>query len=208
MSDRVLLWCGIALVGLGLGLGVVAVISDAGDEARAPRLQGHRMPANFHAGNFRLRDQDGHPFELASTRGRVVALTFVHSRCTSTCPVTLQTIRGALDDLQDQGADTSQVDVVAVSVDPDADTPKRVRRFLAKQRTPFVRYVSGPRAKLRPIWKRYGIAPQGNGQEDHSAFVLLVDRRGIIRIGTPSHQATPEGLANDLGVLLAEDAPA
>jgi protein SCO1/2 len=166
------------------------------------------MPANFHAGNFRLRDQDGHPFELASTRGRVVALTFVHSRCTSTCPVTLQTIRGALDDLQDQGADTSQVDVVAVSVDPDADTPKRVRRFLAKQRTPFVRYVSGPRAKLRPIWKRYGIAPQGNGQEDHSAFVLLVDRRGIIRIGTPSHQATPEGLANDLGVLLAEDAPA
>lgn len=59
-----------------------------------------------------------------------------------------------------------------------------------------------------PICKRYGIGPQGKGKEDHSAFVLLVDRRGMLRISFPSHFVTPETLANDLRILLAEDPPA
>ncbi|MFL5845471.1 MAG: SCO family protein [Solirubrobacteraceae bacterium] len=206
MSHRLLLWCGIALVLLGGAVGALAAVSDHQDKGPAPSLEGPRMPAGLKAANFRLADQDGHPFEMAGTRGRVVALTFVHSKCTSTCPVTLQTIRGALDNVVDAGMDTGDVDVVAVTVDPEADTPRSVRRFLAKQRTPFVRYLVGPRAKLRGIWKSYAVAPQGSGQEDHTAFVFLIDRKGVERVGFPSTQMTPEALANDLGILLAEDA--
>lgn len=208
MSARLLLWCGIALVGLGLAVGAVAVVSDVTDDGPAPRLEGPRMPDGFGAGNFTLHDQDGHPFELRSTRGRVVAMTFVHSKCTSTCPVTLQTIRGALDILGDAGQDPGDVDVLAVTVDPEADTRRSVRRFLARQRVPFVRYLLGTRGQLRPIWKRYGIGPQGEGREDHSAYVLLVDRRGVVRVGFPSAQTTPEALAHDLGVLVGEGAAA
>jgi len=205
MSFRLLLASGVALVLLGLGIGVVTAISDSTETVVPPRFAGPTMPEDLRAAGFTLTDQGGHSFDLASTRGRVVALTFIHSRCTSTCPVSLQTIRGALDDLQDTG----EVDVLAVTVDPEADTRRSVRRFLVEQRADsFVRYLTGPRAVIKPIWKRYGIAPQGDKQEDHTAFVLLIDRAGLLRIGFPSHQMTPEDLANDLRILLAEPPPA
>jgi protein SCO1/2 len=162
------------------------------------------MPDGARAHGFTLSDQEGHPFSLGSTRGRVVALTFVHSKCTSTCPVTLQTIRGALDDI---GGARADVDVLAVSVDPEADTRRSVRSFLRKQRADgFVRYLTGSRERLEPIWKAYGIQPQGDGQEDHSAFVILIDRNGFQRVGEPAHTATADTLANDLRVLVSEPA--
>jgi protein SCO1/2 len=209
MSPRLLLASGVALLLLGVGMGAVTAISDSNDPVPPPQFAGAVRPENLRATNFTLTDQDGHRFPLASTRGRVVALTFIHSKCTSTCPVTLQTIRGALDDLEDTGSDPSEVDVLAVTVDPEADTRRSVRRFLKAQRADsFVRYLTGPRARMLPIWKRYGIGPQGTGAEDHTAFVLLIDRKGNLRIGWPAHQMTAEQLANDLRILLAEDPPA
>lgn len=206
MSHRLLLACGVALVFLGLAVGAVTAISDrTALPPRPAQFEGALRPAGMRAPDFTLTDQRGRRLPLSSTRGRVVALTFIHSRCTSTCPVTLQTLRGALDQVQDSGSDAGEVDVLAVTVDPEADTPRSVDRFLETQRAGnFVRYLVGPRKRMLPIWKRYGIAPQGEGQEDHSAFVLLVDRRGMLRISWPAHQMTPEGLANDLRILLAE----
>jgi protein SCO1/2 len=160
------------------------------------------MPPNLPAADFTLADQDGRPVRLASTRGRVVVITFLHSACHSTCPVSVQTIRGALDDI---GAPRRDVDVFAISVDPREDTRASVRRFVRTQHAErFLRYLTGTRPQLRPVWKKYGIRPQGPEGEDHTAFVLLVDRGGILRIGFPSHQMTPEDLANDLKLLLAE----
>ena len=53
------------------------------------------------------------------------------------------------------------VDVLAVSVAPGEDTRHSVRRFLSVQHAGgFLRYLSGTRAQLAPVWKRYGIAPQ------------------------------------------------
>ena len=204
MSHRLLLFCGIALIALGVALGTVTAITDAGDDGPAPALQGHLMPEGARAAPFTLTDQEGHPFSLAGTGGRVVAMTFIHSRCTSTCPVTLQTIRGALDEL---GGDRADVDVLAVSVDPEVDTARSVRRVLRDQRTDgFVRYLTGRRERLERIWKAYGIQPQGDGQEDHSAFVLLVDRKGFLRVGEPASTLTPDTLANDLRILVSEPA--
>jgi protein SCO1/2 len=47
------------------------------------------------------------------------------------------------------------------------------------------------------VWKGYGIAPQ-KGELDHSAYVVVVDRRGMQRVGFPHAKLTPEGLAGDL----------
>ena len=191
-----------ALAVLGAALATVAGISDAADDGPPPELLGHRMPDGARARPFVLSDQEGHRFNLLETRGRVVAMTFIHSRCTSTCPVTLQTMRGALDQL---GGDRAEVDMLAVSVDPEADTARSVRRFLREQRVDsVVRYLTGSRPALERVWKSYGIRPQGNGQEDHSAFVLLVDRRGFMRVGEPASLLTPETLANDLRILVNE----
>ena len=149
--------------------------------------------------DFRLHDQDGRPVSLRQFRGRVVILTFMYTTCRDTCPLTATQIRGALDDLD------HDVPALAVSVDPVNDTPERARQFLFKRGLGHdrMRFLLGSRARLQPIWKAYGIRPQGTAF-DHSAYVLLIDRHGRQRIGFPVAQLTPEDLAHDIRRLQAE----
>jgi len=143
--------------------------------------------------DFTLRDQDGREVSLRQFRGRVVVLTFMYSTCRDTCPVTATTIRGALDDV---GHD---VPTLAVSVDPAHDTPDTAEAFLVRQGMSAGRmlFLMGSRARLAPIWRAYGIQPQGNGFE-HSAYVLLIDKRGRQRVSFPVSELTDSGLAHDI----------
>jgi protein SCO1 len=179
----------------------VTVLARPGDGAQPDRgtgFAGAVRPA-VPPQDFRLRDQDGDTVSLSDYEGRVVVLTFLYTTCRDTCPLTATQIRGALDDL---GRD---VPTLAVSVDPANDTPERARTFLFRRglAEDRMRFLLGSRAQLAPVWKAYGIRPQGAGFE-HTAYVLLVDKRGRQRIGFPVSQLTPEGLAHDIRRLQAE----
>jgi protein SCO1/2 len=187
----------------------VLLVSGGGDDGPAAPAELGVGPSGFVGAlrpeippqDFRLTDQDGRRVALSDFRGEVVALTFLYTTCEDTCPLTTSQIRGALDDL---GED---VPVLAVSVDPPGDTPVRARRFLLDQRmTGRMSFLLGSPAELEPVWKAYGIQPQGRGKEafDHSAHVVLIDREGRQRIGHPVSQLRPEGLAHDLRALQAE----
>lgn len=153
---------------------------------------GATRPAQIPPGDFTLRDQDGRPASLAAYRGKPVVLTFMYSTCEDTCPAQAQAIRAALEELD------SDVPVLAVSVDPANDTGARAKRFLVKQNlTGRMRFLLGTRAELEPVWAGYGIQPQGKGFE-HSAYVLLIDRRGRQRIAFPASKLTSAGLVHDL----------
>jgi protein SCO1/2 len=200
VSRRATLIAGLVLVCAGLAVALVTGLS--GGEGHA-NLLGPTMPPHFRAGAFTLHDSGGRSFALRRP-GRVVVLTFLHSLCKSTCPVTAQTIRGALDDLSP--SQRASVDTFAVTVAPREDTAAHVRAFLREQRVgSFLHYLNGPLPTVRAVWKRYGIQPNTQG-EDHSAFILLIDRRGVVRIGYPSHEAVPEDLAHDLRILVGEKA--
>jgi protein SCO1/2 len=161
---------------------------------------GSLRPPGIPPKDFALKDQDGKVVSLKQYRGQVVILTFMYSTCQDTCPITAQQIRGALDQL---GHD---IPTLAVSVDPANDDEAHARKFVLAQRlTGRMNFLLGTRAQLAPVWKAYGIQPQGNGFE-HSAYVLLIDKKGIQRIGFPVDELTPEGLVHDIKVLEAEPA--
>jgi protein SCO1 len=42
------------------------------------------------------------------------------------------------------------------------------------------------------------------GTTPHTAFVLLIDKRGVERVGFPADQLTPEALAHDISRLERE----
>jgi protein SCO1/2 len=160
-------------------------------------LHGGVRPPGARAIDFALRDQDGRTATMRAYRGRTVLVTFMYSTCEDTCPLTAQQIRGALDDL----GPGEQVPVLAISVDPKGDTPLHVKRFLVEQRlSGRMRYLTGTRARLEPIWRAYGIQPQGQGDE-HTASTVIVDRTGAQRVGYLTEQLTPEALADDLRTL-------
>ena len=187
-----------AVLALAAAALVTVLARPDGDGEAGSAFAGAQRPA-MPPQDFRLRDQDGRAVSLRDFRGDVVVLTFLYTTCRDTCPLTATQIRGALDNL---GQD---VPALAVSVDPANDTPERARRFLFKRglAKDRMRFLLGSRAQLQPIWKAYGIRPQGEAF-DHSAYVLLIDRRGRQRIGFPVAQLTPEGLVHDIRRLQAE----
>jgi protein SCO1 len=183
-----------------IGALAVVVFSGGGSKSQADGFQGALRPDGIPPISFALKDQDGKTATLAQYRGEPVVLTFMYSTCKDTCPLTAQQIRGALDDL---GQD---VPTLAISVDPANDTPLNARRFVNQQSlTGRMRFLLGTQAQLQPIWKAYGIQPQGKAF-DHTAYVVLVDAKGVQRVGWPVEKLTPEGLAHDLKVLEAEKA--
>jgi protein SCO1/2 len=165
----------------------------------ASGFAGSLRPQGIPPKDFALRDEQGQTVSLRAYRGHVVVLTFMYSTCQDTCPVTATTIRGALDDL---GHD---VPTLAVSVDPANDTPDSAEQFLLKRGLSDGRmhFLLGTRAELAPIWRAYAIRPQGNGF-DHSAYVLLIDKRGRQRVSFPAQQMTDSDLAHDIRRLEAE----
>ena len=167
-------------------------LATRGEESAAAGPQGAVRPPGATMPEFALTDQDGERVTAASLRGRPVVFAFVYSTCKDVCPAQVQTIRGALDDL---GHD---VPVIGVSVDPANDTPSRARTFLLQQSmTGRMDFLLGTRARLEPVWRAFGIAPQTKGR-DHSSYTVIVDAKGRQRIGFPQSELTPSRLASDL----------
>jgi protein SCO1 len=197
MPSRVLLAVAtLAACAVAAAAGVLIAQGTTSPEHQTTKgFAGAIRPPGANAPEFRLRDQDGDLVSMAQYRGRPVVMTFLYSTCEDTCPLQVQSIRGALDRLG------SDVPVLGVSVDPPGDTPARARAFVLKQHmTGRMRFLLGARSTLAPVWRGYGIAPQ-RGKLDHSAYVVLVDGRGRQRIGFPSQELTPEGLAHDIRLL-------
>jgi protein SCO1/2 len=176
-----------------------AASSPASAQANSSGFDGAGLPPGVIAPPFSLSDQNGATVSLASYRGRVAIVAFVYSACGSPCVVIAQQIRGALDEL-----DTA-VPVVLVSVDPATDTPERVRRFLTSvSLSGRVSYLTGSAARLRPVWRAFGVTPASAGRAAfaRTAPVYLIDRAGHERVVYQLEQLTAEGLAHDARKLL------
>jgi protein SCO1/2 len=155
------------------------------------------LPPGLRAPEIGLDDQDGEIVRMSELRGEPVIVTFLYSNCEDTCPAQAQQVKGALNELDED------VPALAISVDPTNDTPESARAFLGKQRmTGRLRFVLGSRAELRRIWDGYAIEPQLDDL-DHTARIVLVDPKGVQRVGYPLEKVTPEGIAHDLRLLAA-----
>lgn len=187
-----------------LGALAVVVFAKPNDDTSAtPSGFDGSLRPNIVPTNFTLKDQDGKTVSLADFKGNPLILTFMYSTCKDTCPLQANQIRGALDQLGDDA-----VPAVAISVDPKDDTPDRAKRFVVqRQLSGRMRFLLGSTTQLAPIWKEYGIQPQGKAF-DHTAYVVILDSKGRQRVSFPVAKLTPEGLAHDVRVLQREDARA
>ncbi|MEA2137099.1 MAG: hypothetical protein QOG56_249, partial [Solirubrobacteraceae bacterium] len=159
---------------------------------------GSLRPPSIPPQEFGLRDERGRVVRLSAMRGEPVVVTFLYTTCKDTCPLTVDQIRLALDEL---GHD---VPVVAVSVDPRNDTARAAKRFsLQRRMTGRMRWVLGRQAQLQRLWRAYGVQPQTD-REEHSASTVLLDGRGRQRIGFATSVLTPSALAHDIAMLERE----
>jgi protein SCO1/2 len=191
---------------LGAMIFAIAGITGGGSTGTAEiasptsQFEGALLPPGVRAPDFALRDENGRRVTMKEYRGRVVVVTFLYSHCKTECPVQAQQIKGALDDIG------RPVPALSVSVDPPGDTPASVKHFNAKMGVSGrLRWVLGSEGQLSRLWKGFAIVPQ-TPQQEHMARIVLIDRKGMQRIGFPASQTTPERLAHDIRALEAERA--
>jgi protein SCO1/2 len=99
------------------------------------------------------------------------------------CPLIAANLNRALRRLTP--TERRRVRVLAVSVDPEGDTPAAVRRYVRAHRLlPQFRYLRGTRAELRPVWQSWHVGVQAAKLDtvNHSAYELLVDPQGRGRV--------------------------
>jgi len=127
-----------------------------------------------------------------------VLLSFVDTQCTEKCPIVTSVMASAYRRLTP--AQRRQVVPLLVTVEPRSDTPARVRRFLARRNALVLDYLIGSVARLRPVWKAYGILPAvDSGNADvHSSDVRVFDRDGVwVTTQHAGVDLTPANLAHD-----------
>lgn len=134
-----------------------------------------------------------------------MVLSFLYTRCPDVCPLTAATFRSVQRDL---GADSDDVVFVAVSTDPDRDTPQAVQAFSRDHGLDRNwHYLIGSRAQLAAVWQDYGIVATpdpGEPTVTHTDAVFLIDRQGRERVLLRT-DALGDSLLKDLRILLAED---
>jgi protein SCO1/2 len=126
-----------------------ALRAGAADDAADPHAAHHPSPvatvvrsiANYNVPPIKLVRDDGKSVSLADelNDGRPVVLNFIYTTCSGICPLASHIFSQLQRKL---GADRDGVHLVSISIDPEEDTPARLRDYAG-------RYQAGP------SWQHY-----------------------------------------------------
>lgn len=147
---------------------------------------------------FTLTEASGRAFGTADLAGRPYVVSFFFTSCTTVCPKLMDAAATLLPRFRAAGVDAP---LVSVSVDPETDTPERLRAYGDRRGIDGERWrlLTGTRADVRRLIEQGFTthvgekSPDGRGGFDigHGTRLLLIDGRGRIR---GHFETTPEGL--------------
>jgi protein SCO1/2 len=167
---------------------------------RPHTFTGTLLQSHEPAPDFTLTGMDGEPVTLSDLRGRVVLLFFGYTSCPDVCPTTLATLKNVLVEL---GNKAGQFQPLFISVDPETDTPERLKAFTSRF-DPRILGLTGDLDALKLTATQYGVyfeklpfGSEGGYTIDHTATSMVIDQNGYLRLlfpyGTPA-QAMAEDI--------------
>lgn len=187
MSERLLM----AIAGLlaALVLGLAIFWQPEIPERPLPRAG---MPPG---GEFTVQAARG-PVSLSDFRGKLLLLYFGYTYCPDICPTSLAATSEGLKQLTPE--ERARVAMLFISVDPQRDTPERLKTY-AEFFDPLMIGATDTPERLAELAKRYGVfyaaqkvATAGDGYVvDHSADTLIVDEAGRL-VGKIAHATPPD----------------
>ena len=158
---------------------------------------------------YELTNTAGNQVTEEANAGTVRMMFFGFTSCPDICPTTLQKLSKVVSGLPDE--QKQDVQIVFVSVDPNRDTPERIKSYVEFFSDRIVG-LTGPEPALRDLSKRYrttfGYAePDDNGNYDvsHSGAVYVFDRQGQARLLVRPEQSI-DAIREDILALARENA--
>lgn len=156
-------------------------------------------------GPFTLTDQDGKTVTDADFRGKYMLIYFGFTFCPDVCPTELQVMAGAVSKL---GANTSKVQPIFVTVDPERDTPEVLAKYV-KQFDPRLIGLTGTPEQIARIAKEYRVFYE-KVKDDESSADYTMDHSSIAYLMGPDGRfltffppgVSPEEMAEKIGTFM------
>jgi protein SCO1 len=155
---------------------------------------------------FALDSSRGARITLADLRGKVLAVTFIFTTCTDSCPL----LTAKLAEIgRSLGNDFGpRIAFVAISVDPLNDTPARLRDYATAHRADSSGwfFLTGKPGDIESVLRGYGAYAKkmDGGSVDHVFLTSLIDRAGMLRVQYLGTRFDPREMQRDLQALLRE----
>lgn len=159
---------------LALAAALLSACSDSGtgESVLAARPQG---------GDFVLQSAAG-PLDTKALRGNVLLVYFGYVNCPDICPVSMAAGAAALNALTAE--ERAKTRMIMVSVDPERDTPAKLKEYVAYFHPAMVGAV-GTAAETAAIAKSFGVGyvrqatrSDGGYAVDHSSVTYVIDPDG------------------------------
>jgi protein SCO1/2 len=164
------------LCGLAAAL-VVLVVSACSDSGVGERV----LAARPEGGDFVLQSAAG-PLDTKALRGNVLLVYFGYVNCPDICPVSMASGAAALNALTAE--ERAKTRMIMVSIDPERDTPARLKEYVAYFHPAMVGAV-GTAAETAAIAKSFGVGyvrqatrPDGGYAVDHSSLTYVIGPDG------------------------------
>lgn len=152
-------------------------------------------------GPFELTDQNGQRVSDKDFRGKLLLIYFGYTFCPDVCPAGLQVISAALDKL---GAKADQVTPVFISLDPERDTPAKLKDYLSSFNRRLVGLTGTPEeiAKVAKEYRAYfkkvpDEKHPGEYSVDHTSIIYLMGRDGAF-VSHATHATSVDKLAEQI----------
>lgn len=135
--------------------------------------------------DFSYLDVDGNTVTLENTNGAVRVLYFFFSYCPDVCPPTTFLLSQAQEELKKEGLFGDKVKFLSVTIDPERDTPERLREFAGMFDADLSgwKFLRGDEQETAELAGKYKVmvGKDKNGEFWHANLIVLLDKKGNIR---------------------------
>lgn len=162
-------------------------------------------------GDFELVAHTGETVTSADFEGRPMLIYFGFTFCPDVCPMSLQVMAQALEELSEE--ERAEFQPLLISLDPERDTPEALASYVETPVFPEgLIGLTGSAEQIATAARAYRVyyarsEADGSMAEymiDHSSLIYLMDRQGRFVEVFP-HATTPERIARRLQRFLQEE---
>ena len=190
----------LAVVVFGVFIGIGTLLMPTNEPANQAPNNGHKVGHLVDngkpvGGDFTLTSVNGKQ-SLSDFKDKLVLIYFGYTYCPDICPTNLGNLSVAYRQFTPE--EREQLQILFVSVDPERDTPERLKQYADYFEANIIGMTGTPE-NIAEISRRYGVVyakvdDPNNGTNyavDHSAFTYVIDQQGVWQTQL-QHATTPD----------------
>lgn len=137
------------------------------------------LPIYGNLTEFKLTNSLGSPFNSNELKGKIWVANFIFTSCPGICP----RLTSQMAKLQKRFLENDSLHFVSISVDPETDTPQRLKEYANKYGANFSKwhFLTGEKESIKNIMSNGFKLGFDNEPVFHSDYFVLIDSASQIR---------------------------